>query len=329
MPSRLLRRLALLAPFALAFSGCVLITGDFNLLSRRPEPLEERVVAGSGPAKILLIDLSGVIGSESRDNALGLGRRESTLARLEAELDQADRDDDIKALVVRVNSPGGTVTASDIIYERLTQFRSKHGTPIFVQMLDVAASGGYYVSLAADEIIASPTSVTGSIGVIFTNISLAGLMEKIGVADQTIASGAMKDIGSPLRTMTPAEREVLQRLIGDMQTRFVGLVRERRGARLTADMDAKMVDGRVFSADQALAGGLVDQIGYLDGTITRAKQRIGVSDATVIRYLRGSEFADSIYARNGAAPQVNQINLLSLAHDELPQGPGFLYLWAP
>ncbi|MDX2166357.1 MAG: signal peptide peptidase SppA [Deltaproteobacteria bacterium] len=329
MPSRSLR-LALLAPLALAFSGCVLITGEFNPLSRRPEPLEERVVSGSGRAKILLIDLSGVIGSEPRESALGLSRQESTLARLEAELDQADQDDDIKALVLRINSPGGTVTASDIIYDRLTRFRAKHGTPIFVQMLDVAASGGYYVALAGDEIVASPTSVTGSIGVIFTNVSVAGLMEKIGVADQTIASGKMKDIGSPLRTMTPAERAVLQQLIGDMQQRFVGLVRERRGSHLTAEMDATMVDGRVFSAEQAHAGGLVDDIGYLDGTIDRAKQRAGVSDATVIRYLRGSEFADSIYARSGGTvPQVNQINVLSLTRDGLPQGPGFLYLWAP
>jgi protease-4 len=157
-------------------------------------------------------------------------------------------------------------------------------------------------------------------------------MSKLGVTDQTVVSGSMKDIASPLRTMTPAEREVLQRLIGDMQSRFVGLVRERR-THLTPDMDAKLVDGRVFSAEQAQAGGLVDDIGYLDGTIDRAKQRAGVRDATVIRYFRGSEFADSIYARSGGAggatPQVNQINVLSLTRDGLPQGPSFLYLWAP
>ncbi len=329
MPSRSFR-LALLAMITVAAHGCVLITGDFNPLARHPQPLEERVISGRGKAKILMIDVTGVIGSEPREGALGLSRQESTLARIQAELDQADEDEQIKAVVLRVNSPGGTVTASDIIYDRLMRFRAKHGTPVLVQMLDVAASGGYYISLAADEIVASPTTVTGSIGVIFTSVSLAGLMEKIGVRDQTIVSGNMKDIGSPLRTMTPAEREVLQKLIGDMQSRFVGLVRERR-THLTPEMNAQLVDGRVFSAEQAHAGGLVDTVGYLDGTIERAKQRAGVSEATVVRYFRDDEYADSIYARapGGAAPQVNQINLLSLSNDGLSPGPHFLYLWAP
>ncbi len=191
------------------------------------------------------------------------------------------------------------------------RFKAEHHVPVLVQMLDVAASGGYYVSLAADEIIASPTTVTGSIGVIFTNISVAGLMEKLGVRDQTVASGAMKDIGSPLRTMTPAERAVLE----TADRRHAGALR-RPGARappdLTPEMSTTMTDGRVFSADQALQGGLVDGIGYLDDTIDRAKQRAGVREARVIRYRRPDEFGDSIYARAGrAAPQVTQISLLN------------------
>jgi len=328
MPSRLIHA-ALLALLASAASGCVLVTGDFSLLSRRPQPLEEHTVSGKGDAKILLLDVSGVISSEPRGGALGIGAQESTVARLAAELDQAAQDDDIKAIVLRVNSPGGTVTGSDILYERLTRFRSERHVPILVQMLDVAASGGYYISLAGDEIVASPTSVTGSIGVIFTSVSLAGLMDKLGVLDQTVKSGAMKDAASPLRTMTPAERAMLQTLIGDMQARFVGLVRQRRTT-LTPDMDAKLVDGRVFSADQALAGGLVDDIGYLDGTIERAKQRAGLREASVVRYRRPDEYADSIYSRSpGTAAQVNQINLLSLTRDGLPQGPNLLYLWSP
>ena len=121
---------------------------------------------------------------------------------------------------------------------------------------------------------------------------------------------------------------MLEALIGDMQARFVGLVRERRGPRLTADMDATMVDGRVFSADQALAGGLVDAVGYLDGTIARARQRAGLSEARVVRYHRAGEFSDSLYAR-ASAPQVNQLNLLNFDGGLLPRTPSFLYLWAP
>ncbi|MGH7787699.1 MAG: signal peptide peptidase SppA [Candidatus Binatia bacterium] len=328
MPSRALTSLLLTALLAVGASGCVFITGDFDLFSRRQQPLEERVVSGSGDAKILLLDISGAITSEEGRGSFGLRGEESTVARVEAELQRAADDDQVRAIVLRINSPGGTVTASDIIYDRLMRFRAERSVPILVQMLDVAASGGYYVSLAGDEIVASPTSVTGSIGVIFTNISVAGLLDKLGVHDQTVASGTMKDIGSPLRTMTPAERAVLQSLIGDMQTRFVGLVRERRPT-LTAEMNATMVDGRVFSADQALGGGLVDAIGYLDGTIERAKQRAGVSEATVIRYRRADEHGDNLYARSAQGPPVSQVNLFNVELDPLSRAPNFLYLWTP
>ena len=143
-------------------------------------------------------------------------------------------DDDIVAIVLRINSPGGTVTASDIIYDRLMRFKAEYDVPVLVQMMDVAASGGYYTALAGDEIIASPTTVTGSIGVIFTSISLAGLMDKIGVRNQTVASGKMKDIGSPLRTMTPAERAGAR--IADR--RHAAALR-RAGARAPPEPDAR------------------------------------------------------------------------------------------
>jgi len=193
-------------------------------------------------------------------------------------------------------------------------------------VLDVAASGGYYAALAGDEIIASPTTVTGSIGVIFTSVSLEGLMDKVGVRNQTVASGKMKDIGSPLRTMTPAERQVLESLIGDLQQRFVSLVRERR-PHLTDQMNADMVDGRVFSAQQALAGGLVDNIGYLDGTIERAKLLAGLREATVVRYRRSDESGETIYSRASVGPP--QVNLLNLNFESMPHTPNFLYLWSP
>lgn len=307
-------------------SGCIIVHGEVNPFSRRPEPLEERTIEGRGDKKILLVDFSGVITSEERHGPFGIGREESTVSRVEAELDQAARDEDVAAVVLRINSPGGTVTASDIIYDRVMRFKADTGRPVLVQMLDVAASGGYYVALAGDELIASPTTVTGSIGVLFTSISLEGLFDKIGILNQSVRSGSMKDIGSPLRNMTPAERQVMEALIGDMQQRFVGLVLERR-PNLTGEMKAEMVDGRVFSAQQALVGGLVDDVGYLDGTIARAKQRAGVAEARVVTYRRPEEYSDSIYAR--AEPGPAQVNLFNVTLDPLPSTPSFLYLWAP
>ena len=322
MPSRWI--LYCLAP--LLASGCVFISGDVNPFSRRPQPLEERVVGGSGRKKILLMDISGVISSDERSDALGLRTSESTVARVQAELQMAAGDDNVAAIVLRINSPGGTVTGSDIIYDSLLRFKAAYDVPILVQMLDVAASGGYYAALAGDEIVASPTTVTGSIGVIFTSVSLEGLMDKVGVRNQTVASGKMKDIGSPLRTMTPAERQVLESLIGDLQQRFVSLVRERR-PHLTDQMNADMVDGRVFSAQQALAGGLVDNIGYLDGTIERAKLLAGLREATVVRYRRSDESGETIYSRASVGPP--QVNLLNLNFESMPHTPNFLYLWSP
>jgi protease-4 len=326
MPSRstILRCVALL--LLAGTHGCVLITADLNPFSRRPQPLEERQVSGSGAKKVLLMDISGVITSEERDDAIGLRTNESTVARVEAELEQAADDDKIIAIVLRINSPGGTVTGSDIIYDRLMRFKAEYGVPVLVQMMDVAASGGYYAALAGDQIVASPTTVTGSIGVIFTSVSVEGLLDKIGVQNQTVVSGKMKDIGSPLRTMTPAERRVLDALVGDMYQRFVGLVRERR-PHLTDEMQAQMVDGRVFSAQQALVGGLVDDIGYLDGTLELAKLRAGVREARVIRYRRPDEFADSLYSHTSVGPP--QVNLFNVNFESLSRTPSFLYLWAP
>lgn len=326
MPSQRTISRATAVLLALALSGCVFITGDLNPFSRRPQPLQERVVSGHGRAKILLLDISGLITSEERGDTFGLRRSESTVARIQSELEQAEDDEHVVAIVVRINSPGGTVTASDIIYDRLTRFREAAGIPVLVQLMDVAASGGYYTALAGDEIIASPTTVTGSIGVLFTSISAEGLLDKIGVRNQSVASGKMKDIGSPLRTMTPAERAVLESLVDDMQRRFVGLVRARR-PQLTEQMETEMVDGRVFSAEQALAGGLVDGIGYLHDTIERAKQRAGVAEARVIRYRRPDEFGDTIYSRAGLTPP--QVNVVNLNFEPLPLSPSFLYLWAP
>jgi len=194
-------------------------------------------------------------------------------------------------------------------------------------LLDMATSGAYYIALAADEIVAAPTSVTGSVGVVMYNINVSGLMEKIGVADQTIKAGERKDIGSPLRKMTPEEERILQTVLNRMQDRFLGLVRERRSG-LTADGIKLISDGRILTADQALQLGLVDRIGYLQDTIDGAERRAGVSQARVITYGRPEEFAENIYSGAPAGPpQMNFINFdFGGLHAMTPQ---FLYMWLP
>ena len=308
-------------------SGCAVIMANLNPFGGPPEELEEHIVQGEGSAKILIVDVSGVISSSESEETLGLRHRESSVARIAEELKKAAKDDDVKALLLRINSPGGSVNASDTIYHEVRSFAERRNVPVVADILDVGASGGYYVALSADDIIASPASVTGSVGVIMFGINVHGLMEKIGVTDQTLTAGAHKDIGSPLREMTPEEHRILQSVLDGMRTRFVGLVRERRPGAAGGSF-AAATDGRILTADQALSAGLIDGIGYLDDAIADARRRIGVTRARVILYRRPEEFAGTIYSRLPAMPpQVNLVNfdLGALGHT----APQFMYLWAP
>jgi protease-4 len=320
-------RWCLAATLIVPLSGCVLVTGNLNPFTTKPQPLEEHVVSGDGNAKVLLIDVSKTISGEDEEEAFGVKRRESTTSRIREELDRAAEDERVRAVVLRINSPGGTVTASDIIFHQLMDFKEKRGVPVVAQLLDMATSGAYYVALAADEIVAAPTSVTGSVGVVMYNVNVSGLMGKIGVADQTIKAGERKDIGSPLRKMTPEEQRILQAVLNQMQDRFLGLVRERRSG-VTADGIKTISDGRILSADQALQLGLVDRIGYLQETIDGAEHRAGVSQARVIMYRRPEEFAENIYS--GAPARPPQMNLINFDFGGLhTMAPQFLYMWLP
>jgi protease-4 len=325
-PTRALRAATLLLS-CLPLAGCAFVVADLNPFGGRPEQLREQVVEGEGKPKILLIDISRTIGDEERDPALGLRRRESTVARVKEELRKAEEDDRVQAVVLRINSPGGTVTASDILYHELRAFSARRKVPIVAQCLDVATSGAYYAALAADEIVAQPTTVTGSIGVIMFGLNVEGLLDKLGVRNQTLKAGTHKDIGSPLRAMTPDDERILQGILDDMRGRFVQLVQERRpGAK--PDMLPSVTDGRVITAGQALEAGLIDRIGYLDDALAVARQRAGVTTARVVVYRRPSEFGQTIYSIGGGAPA--QVNLMNVdLGGLLPHGPAFMYLWAP
>ena len=315
------------AAVMLLVPGCVLVTGNLNPFTTKPEPLEEHVVSGEGDAKVLLIDIAKTISGEEEEEPLGVKRHESTTSRIREELERAAKDDHVRAVVMRINSPGGTVTASDIIFHQVMEFKAKQRVPVLAHVLDMGTSGAYYVALAADEIAASPTSVTGSVGVVMYNVNVTGLMEKIGVGNQTMKAGDRKDLGSPLRKMTPDERRILQTVLDQMQERFVRLVRERRTG-LTPDAVRTIADGRIFTADQALQLGLVDRIGYLQETIDRAMLRAGVARARVIMYRRPEEFAENIYSTASLRP--TQMNLVNFDFGALRMfTPQFLYMWLP
>ncbi len=324
MPGALQRALTLLAAAVLA--GCSVISID---LTPRIRPLEEETVEGRGDAKILLMDISGVLTDEAGAPLLSVGTpppRVPRLVRLREELTKAEKDSKVRALVVRINSVGGTVTASDIIFRELVLFRERTRVPLVAVLMDVAASGGYYVALAADSIVAHPTTVTGSIGTIMVSLNAEGLLQKIGVAPVTIKSGERKDMGSPFRTLTPEERQIFQSVIDELHRQFVAKLVERR--RLASDVAQRLADGRIYTAEQALAHGLVDRIGYMPDALALARRAAGVEEARVIVYRRPREYRATYYARSEAAVGGLDSSVSSLIDLSGP-GPRFLYLWWP
>jgi protease-4 len=312
--------------FALTLAGCSVISVD---LSPRIRPLEEEVVEGRGASKILLMDVSGFLSDEAPSGLINIGTPPPTvppLVRLREELKKAADDRDVKALVVKINTPGGTVTASDIMYREVESFRQTTKKPVVAIMMDVAASGGYYLALAADSILAHPTTITGSIGVIMLTLNAEGLLQKIGVGATAIKSAERKDMGSPFRSLLPEERAIFQSVIDDFQRQFLAKVSDRR--RLPADVARTLADGRVYTAQQALGHKLIDRIGYVPDALEAARKAAGLEDASVIVYKRPRQYRATYYATSqtqaaGIEASLGHVGALMGA------GPRFLYLWAP
>jgi protease IV len=313
-------------------ASALLLQGCSSLLSieliPRIRPLHEETVEGKGKAKILLMDVSGVLSDETASIVLTTPPpKVPIVARVREELKKAESDDDIKALIVRINSPGGTITASDLIYREIIAFKARKKVPVVAVMMDVAASGGYYAALAADTIIALPTTVTGSIGVIMLTLNAQGLMEKIGVAPLAIKSADKKDAGSPFRQLTAEERAIFQSVIDQMYGRFIGLIVENR--KMPEAQVRAFADGRIYTAEQAKALGLVDSIGYMDDVVASARKAAGVEEAKVIMYHRPREYRSNFYSATPPAASGLEGSLGSLATLVSGSGPRFMYLWWP
>jgi protease-4 len=246
------------------------------------------------------------------------------LARVREELEMAEDDDRVRAVVLRINSPGGTVTASDILYHEITSFKARRKIPVVACILDVGASGGYYIALAADRIVVHPTTVTGSIGVLMLTVNASGLLEKIGVSASYVTSGDFKDMGSPFRSVRPEERAIFQNLIDRFYGRFVELV--ARSRKLDEARVRAFADGRVYTAGQALELGLVDQIGYLEDAIKAGKSAAGLDEARVVTYHRPRQYRATIYSSAETPAPVTGIPELARL---VVSGPRFLYLWWP
>lgn len=317
------RAVAMVGPWLalLMQTGCLTI----ELPGGLPDPLVETIVSGETGQKILMVQLDGVLSGKPQSDSI-FSPGESRIARLREELDRARKDDSVHALLLRINSPGGTASASDVIYSEIARFKQERGIPVVAQLMGIAASGGYYVAQAADHIVAQPTTVTGSIGVIFGGVNLTGLMEKVGIENQTLVSGPYKDAGSMTRRMSSEERAQLQSVLDDLFTRFLSVVGTGRPELDPATVD-RLADGRIYSAAQALENGLVDELGGLSDAVAAAEEAAGLSSSRVVTYHRPHEYRSNLYSV--ASPPVSLDFQWSTEWRKLLPSPTFLYLWTP
>lgn len=276
--------------------------------------------------KIAVIDHDGLMINTPSPALFGAG--ENPVSVFLEKLDKARHDPAVKAVVLRLNTPGGTVAASDLMHHALTEFRRTSGKPIVTCVLDMAASGGYYLACASDGILAQPTAITGSIGTVLQTVSFAGTMKKLGIKAEAIKSGDLKDMASPLHDLHPDERRVLQEIINRFYENFLTVILDGR-KNLDRTQLLPLADGRVFTAPQALDAGLIDRIGYPQDAVAWAKQLAGIEKTCTVVYHRPHSHKPNVYAsaHESIAPQA-LINL-ELPHWLKAEGARFLYLWQP
>jgi protease-4 len=212
------------------------------------------------------------------------------------------KDPDIRGVVLEVDSPGGGITASDEIHHLVLNLKDS-GRRVVVSMRSLDASGGYYISAAADRIYAEPTTLTGSIGVIWPAFEITGLMDKVGVKTEFVKSDSSsdyKDAGSPFKPFTEKDRAYIRDLVNNAQTKFTEVVASGRAGKLTKPAK-ELAIGKIWSADEALALGIIDEIAYLDDVCDKTAADLGLTNPTIIRLERKTGFFESVFAASPLA----------------------------
>lgn len=312
-----------------ALIGIVIMAGcspHFHLDFLGKDQISEVVlIQDPSEKKILLIDVSGVITTSFAVNILS--REKNILSSIRYRLEKAAEDRSIEGILLRIDTPGGEVTASDIIYNEIRLFKQKTGMPVVVLGMGIMASGGYYIAASGDYIITHPTAITGSIGVISIFPNIQELFDKLGIKVNIIKSGKMKDSGSSFREMTAEEETVFQSVVNELYQRFLDVVLEGRKKLLSRDQLESIADGRIYTAGQALELKLIDEIGYFDRAFEKTKQLAGIRNAKLVTYTYYPKSRTNIYASTSDP-------LVLAKHDDIQKilpslQAGFYYLWLP
>lgn len=238
--------------------------------------IQEKTIVRGSTDRVVHIDLEGVITGAER------GGGTSMVDDLQGQLKKALGDNKVKAIVIRINSPGGEVTASDRLHHLIQE--ANKVKPVVAYMDTIAASGGYYAACGARKIMAHPTTLTGSIGVIIAGINYSELLDKVGVSMESYKSGKFKDMLSGARPATDEERAYVNAMVRETYERFLEVVSASRGKPVDELRDSEVADGRIYSGRVAKEKGMVDATGFIEEAYAEAMNLAGIANATVIRY---------------------------------------------
>lgn len=290
-----------------ALSGCaVLFFGFFFVMFVAVASRQDTTSDFSFSQKVAIVPIEGEI-VDARDTI-------DTLRRYE-------RNSTVRAIVMRINSPGGAIAPSQEIYSEIRKSRQKYGKPIVASLDSVAASGGYYIASACDEIVANPGSITGSIGVILDYMEVGDLVKWAKMKRETITSGTLKAAGSPFRELSEPERQYLQRIVMQLHHQFVKAVADGRAGKITEQQVAALADGRVFTGEEALTLHLVDKLGNLGDAVTLAARKAGLrgEPSTIYPRKREHTLLDLITDSDSSKSLIERIAARPM--------PRFLYRW--
>jgi protease-4 len=291
-------------------------------------PVEEMAVDGRPCAartpKVAIVDVDGLLLNVNFTGPYAAGENPVDLFR--EKLDAAAADPCVCAVVLRINSPGGAVTATDVMWREVLSFRERTHRPVVACLMDLGCGGAYYLATASDLIVAHPTTVTGGIGVLLNLYNLSDFMNVFSIKSQTVKAGPNIDAGTMTEALTPAAKQILQAMATEFQQRFQAVVRQQR-PRVDA-ADGRTFDGRVFTAGQALENGLIDRVGYLDDALNAARELAGQPGARAVLFHRGNDLARTPYATTPNVPLQASLFPVSIPGIDRTRLPTFLYLWA-
>lgn len=292
----------------------ILVLGVDKLSNFESSEISESTVSGSSENKIAVINIKGVIMSEPSGVDSVVSAR-----NIKKMIEKASQDNQVKAVIVDINSPGGGIVASDQIYQYFKQFSK----PILsVYTGEVAASGGLYVSMGTDKIISQSETLTGSIGVIAETYDISELLNEYGIKVNTIKSGKYKDIGSLTREMSEEEKQMMQQIIDQSYNHFVQIVADNR--KIDLDQVKEFADGRIFTGRRAKEFGLVDELGDFDDAVSLAKKMADISEARVVEYQPPFSFGSLFSLLSAKFGKVNPLAILNQEKNQTNLGLYYL-----